>query len=143
MGDPYKEPTASSDRLRFAVTTFRAPKGTKIRLVKLAEVSGRSLSWLVSQAVNQMFRELEEGVITSLHVAEEPPAKKTLPDMVQSNFDPTTWGWLTRFKARTGLSWARILRFATRRYLAKREHIWRGAPYQDPLAEPGPRLPPP
>jgi predicted transcriptional regulator len=124
------------------VITIKVSNSQREALRRLSGVSERPISWMVIQAFNQLFRDLElAAVLPSEIVAKIDPEDQTV--FLQLNLLPVWMDRLKRLADRSSISVSEIIRFALRRYELKRQPYLSGKlTYQDPFMEQGPRIPP-
>ena len=126
------------------VVVVRFPPGIKLALKKLGEVSGRSYSWLGTQALNRLFREMEQGIVLPNDIHDRRISSAGKSASAPFRLGPVTIAWIGRVAARTGKTTSEILRFSLSRYLGNRVRLVQGIDqYSDPLTEEEPRMPPP
>lgn len=119
---------------------FRVAATLRRDVRELADMGQRSQSWIVRQALNALFREIEEGAVAWSDVREGTHAYGPVQSVM---IDPVHYGRL-RDAARThGTTRSAIVMLALARYVARRLPLLDGREaLDDKLLERGPTLPP-
>jgi len=124
---------------------FRMKRQLKDKLESLAELGERSQAWVMAQAADGLFGDLERNVIRPHELeAEDPGPGKRGGEVC------FTWPGHAYHRKRLadltrthGVAASVVQRAALHRYIAKRKHLLSGErQLQDDLRESGPVLPP-
>ena len=127
------------------IVTFRLSKKMKADMVAMARIGDRSQGWIVRQALDGMFRDIEDGSLPIETIL----AARDRPDEIrwiwggQVIVPAVTADRLHRLRGRMDVPDSIAIRLAVGRYMARRQDILRGRiEARDDLRERGPTFPP-